>query len=192
MENLVRPKVTPKTSAALIPERRLAGRTLMASAQSISDSLTTFSSWLMIGVGSAFSLVVTNIEKISQVIEITKVRFSLLLLLGSLVLAVLVKLLLAMVGAIVSGNAAGTAISKELVLENRPIDIELFFGEPLRGIWWPFSWLTRNNLNKTRAGDIAAGARLAAKTAQLALFILLAQCLLIVVAAGALVLGMKT
>ena len=57
--------------------RTAAQHTLLAATRRVTEALPTFSSWLLAGLGAAFSLVVANVEKVSNFIEITHIRFGL-------------------------------------------------------------------------------------------------------------------
>jgi hypothetical protein len=71
------------------------------------------------------------------------------------------------------------------------IDMSIWMEEYLRGLWPPARAIARCAVSKVQTGDLAAGARLIAKLGQLQAYFVWGQMFLGVVAASALLLGLK-
>lgn len=171
--------------------RTAAQHTLLAATRRVSDGLPTFSSWLLAGLGAAFSLVVANIEKVSTFIEITHIRFGLIVFLLSLVVAVVATYLSTIVKVALGAHEDGEALGKRLAASPGPIDIDLFLSEFERGLLPPIRWLARSSMKKAKSGDIVAGARMIAKLSQVQALLVAAQSVLALVAVGGIALGLK-
>jgi hypothetical protein len=172
-------------------ERTAAQQTLLAATRRVSGALPAFSTWLLGGLGAAFTLVVANIEKVSQFIEITHVRFGLILFLISLGVAVLATYLSTMVKVALGAQEDGEAISKQITASSTDFDVALFMSEYERGLLPPIRWIARSSMNKAEAGDIVAAARMIAKLSQVQALLVAGQSILALVAVAGLVCGLK-
>ena len=175
----------------LINEQIAAQQTLLAGARRVSAALPTFSTWLMAGFGAAFTLALVNIETVSKFIEITHIRFGLVLFLVSLVLAVLGTYLGTIVTAALAAQEDGEMIGKKISESKQKFDLSMFAREYERGLFPPIRWLAHSAMKKAMHGDGVAGARMIAKLSQLQTLMVVAQGVLAVVAAGALAVGLK-
>lgn len=174
-----------------IDARTAAGLSLVAAASKVNEALSSFSGWLMAGIGVAFSLLLANAEKVSDFILGSHIRYALLLLLVCLVISVFARLLSALVSSALGGHEAGTILAKEIVSSGQPFDVNLYITEFERGLF-PFQrWLARQTLDKAKSGDSVAGARLIAKLSQVQAMLVLFEASLVIVAAGILVCGLK-
>jgi len=178
----------PDTS---LNSRVAAQQALLAATRRVGDALPTFSTWLLGGFGAAFSLVVANIEKVSQFIEVTHIRFGLLVFLAGLVVAVLATYLSTIVKAALGAQEDGEALGRKLAATEGGMNVELFMAEYKRGLLPPIRWIAQSSLRKAEAGDFVAGARLIAKLSQVQALLVLCQSLLALVAVGALAFGIK-
>lgn len=106
----------------------------------------------MAGIGAAFSLLIANIEKVSQFISLAYVRFAMLLLLVGLVASVIARFLSAMVSAALGGYEAGTALGKEITESGKPFDLDLFLKEFERGLFPLQRWFARKSIEKAKSG----------------------------------------
>jgi hypothetical protein len=88
---------------------------LLAVTRRVGDALPAFSTWLLGGLGAAFTLVVANVEKVSRFIEITHIRFGLVIFLVSLGVAVIATYLSTIVKAALSAQEDGDAIGRRIV-----------------------------------------------------------------------------
>jgi hypothetical protein len=175
----------------LINEQIAAQQTLLAGARRVSAALPTFSTWLMAGFGAAFTLALVNIETVSKFIEITHIRFGLVLFLVSLVLAVLGTYLGTIVTAALAAHEDGELIGKKISESKQKFDLSMFAREYERGLFPPIRWVAHSAMKKAMHGDVVAGARMIAKLSQLQTLMVVAQGVLAVVAAGALAVGLK-
>lgn len=172
-------------------EHDAASQSLVAAAREVNKSLRSFSEWLIAGVGVAFSLLIANVEKVSQFICASYVRTALLLLLVGLVISVMARLLSAMVSASLGSFKVGNALAKKITDSGRPFDVNVFITEFERGLFPYQRWLTKKSLTKAKAGDSVASARMIAKLSQVQAMLVLAEALLVIVAAGVLVAGLR-
>jgi hypothetical protein len=168
-----------------------AQRALLAATRRVSDGLPTFSAWLLGGFGAAFSLVVANIDKVSQFIEITHIRFGLVVFLISLTVAVLATYLSTIVKVALGAHEDGEAIGKQMVGTEGGMDVELFMTEYERGLLPPIRWIARSSMKKAKAGDFVASARLIAMLSQVQSLLVIIQSILAIAAVGGLAFGIK-
>jgi hypothetical protein len=172
-------------------EKTAAQQTLLAATRRVGETLPAFSTWLLGGLGAAFTLVVANIEKVSRFIEITHIRFSLIIFLISLGVAVLATYLSTIVKAALGAQEDGEALSKRIIASAGTFDVSLFMSEYERGLLPPVRWIAHFSMNKAKAGDIVAGARMIAKLSQVQALLVVGQSILALVAIGGLAFGMK-
>jgi hypothetical protein len=169
-------------------EMTAAQQTLLAATRRVSGALPAFSTWLLGGLGAAFTLVVSNIDKVSQFIEITHVRFGLIVFLISLGVAVLATYLSTIVKTVLGAQEDGEAIARRITAD---FDVALFISEYERGLLPPIRWIARSSMNKAKAGDIVAAARMIAKLSQVQALLVAGQSILALVAVGGLACGLK-
>lgn len=174
-----------------IDERTAAQRTLIASTRRVGDTLPPFSTWLMGGSGAALSLVLANIETVSKFIEITHIRFALIVFLLSLALAVLATYLSSIVKAALGAQEDGDALGREVVNATTKFDFHLYVTEYEQGLIPPIRWVARVAMRKAMRGDIVAGARMIAKISQTQALLVACQSLLALLALGGLAFGIK-
>ena len=171
-------------------EKAAAQQTLLAATKRVGEALPAFSTWLLGGLGAAFTLVVANIEKVSRFIEITHIRFGLIIFLVSLGVAVLAAYLSTIVRAALGAQEDGEAIGERISSAGR-FNVSLFMSEYERGLLPPIRWIARSSMNKAKAGDIVAGARMIAKLSQIQALLVAGQSILALVAVGGLAFGLK-
>jgi hypothetical protein len=161
------------------PEQKLASRSLEAMASSVSKAMLDFEKWLVAGYGAIFALAVPKVADLSQVIAPANLKWALAALATALVLSVFALFLAAQ---IVAGNSVREELQKglpELIGSfDRPVDLDGWAAEQLRGLWWPATTAYRYSMRKLKAGDWTAGGRLVAKLAQAQTFVVFAQILL--------------
>ncbi len=172
-------------------EKTAAQQALLAATRRVGEALPAFSTWLLGGLGAAFTLVLANIEKVSKFIEITHIRFGLIIFLISLCVAVLATYLSTIVKAALGAQEDGEALGKKIISSASNFDVSLFMSEYERGLLPPIRWLVRSSMNKAKAGDIVAGARMIAKLSQVQALLVAGQSILALVAVGGLAFGLK-
>ena len=171
--------------------RAAAQQSLLAATRRVSEGLPAFSTWLLAGLGAALSLVVANIDKVSKFIEITHIRFGLIVFLISLGVAVLSTYLSTIVKVVLGSLEDGEALGKRLAASPDPIDIDLFIAKFERGLLPPIRWFAHSSMNKAKSGDVVAGARMIAKLSQVQALLVASQSILTLLAVGGLAFGMK-
>jgi hypothetical protein len=174
-----------------IDARKAAALSLVAAASKVNEALSSFSGWLMAGIGAAFSLLLANVEKVSEFILASHIRYALLLLLVCLVISVFAKLLSALVSSALGSHEAGEVLAKEIASSGQIFDVNLYITEFERGLFPYQRWMARKTLDKAKAGDSVASARLIAKLSQVQAMLVLLEASLVIVAAGTLVCGLK-
>lgn len=168
-----------------------AQQALLAATRRAGEALPTFSTWLLAGLGATFSLVVANIDKVARLIEITHIRFGLIVFLISLGIAVLATYLSTIVKAGLAAQEDGEALARKILASSKDFDRSLFMTEYERGLFPPIRWIASFPMKKAKAGDIVAGARMIAKLSQIHALLVAGQGILALVAVGALAFGLK-
>jgi len=174
-----------------ISEKAAAQQSLLAATKRVGESLPAFTTWLLAGTGAAFSLVVANIEKVSKFIEITHIRFGLVIFLISLGIAIIATYLSTIVKAAQGAQEDGEALGKKIAETTETFDVSLFMTEYERGLLPPIRWMARASMKKARSGDVVAGARMIAKLSQIQALLVVGHSVLTLVAIGGLAFGLK-
>ncbi|MDO8413666.1 MAG: hypothetical protein Q7S51_07760 [Gallionellaceae bacterium] len=179
------------TNEPLINERTAAQKMLIAATRRVGDALPPFSTWLMGGSGAALALVVANIETVSKFIEITHIRFGLIVFLLSLAVAVIATYISTIVKAALGAQEDGEVLGKKISSTTQQFDLLLYMTEYERGLFPPIRWMARSSMQKAMKGDVVASARMIAKLSQVQALLVACQSLLALLALGALAFGMK-
>ena len=174
-----------------IHERVTAGRLLSLVAAHVSEHMGSFGSWLLIGVGATYSLVLANLASVQQFVLLSSIRAGLLLLLAAVVLGVLQRWLAAIVGASSAAAEKADKIGRDLAEQDIEIDFKVLFREMERGTYYPAKWIVRRSYEKAMAGDLAVSGRLSAGIAQVQSFLVLAQVAVAVSAIAVIACGVK-
>lgn len=153
--------------SAELHERVTAGRLLATAAAQISAHLDTFCSWLLIGVGGAYALVLTNLDSLQQLVSLRSLQKSLLLLLIAIVIGVFQRWLAAIVAANAATGEKAEQIGKDLAERDIEVDFKVVFREMERGTYYPARWMLRRSFNKAMSGDFAASGRITAAISQI-------------------------
>ena len=148
-------------------ERIMAGRLLAVSAAQISSHLDSFCSWLLLGVGGGYALVLANLASLQGFIAPQSLQTSLFLLLVAIAFGVLQRWLAAIVAASTASGEKAEEIGKELADRDIDVDFRIVFREMERGTYYPAKWMVRRSFNKAMSGDFAAGGRITALISQI-------------------------
>ncbi len=148
-------------------ERVTAGRLLSTTASQVSERLDSFCSWLLLGVGGAYSLVFANLASLQGLISTHSIRTSLQLLLAAIVLGIVQRWLAAMVAAGSATAEKAERIGRELADQDINIDFKVVFREMERGLYYPAKWFARGSFEKAMSGDFAASGRVTAYISQI-------------------------
>ena len=168
----------------------LAGRILSMGAGRASAALDHISSWLLSGFGAAFALLFANIDAVSRHIDLGSLRIGLRLFLGALILGVISKYLSAIVVAGAEAAAHGNAMGREIMDQKLEINVDTFFEESKRAVYWPVRIMVESTFEKASSGDFAVAGRVNAKIAQIQGFMIVAEVLIAVASAVVLSHGM--
>ena len=153
-----------------IKESILAGKAMPKMAGRVTDALSSFSGWLILGFGTLLGLIITNIDKVAPFLAPQLVGAASKWFLFALLFHVAQRYL----AAIVSGSVA-TAHDMEQLPTESTLDVEAVIAELERSMYWPARLLSKSNLDKIRAGDFAAPGRLDAKLTQIQGFFVVIQ-----------------
>ena len=153
-------------------ESILIGELLSLMSFAVTSSLEKFSSWLLVGFGAAFALILSNIEIVSKFIPVQDIKTGVLLYLIALASGVIQRWLAVgvMAGAMASKEAKelGANASDTVNINNVLTEIE-------NVTLYPQKWFIRYQYNKLRRGDLAATGRMLAVMAQLQSYLVLIQ-----------------
>ena len=174
-----------------IHERVTAGRLLSLASAHVSEQLSSFGSWLLVGVGATYSLVLANLASVQQFVSLWSIRTGLLLLLAAIVLGVLQRWLSAIVSASSATAERADKIGRDLSDQDIELDFRVLFREMERGIYYPAKWFVHRSYQKLMEGDFAASGRLSAGIAQAHGFLVLAQMGFALAAIGTIARGLK-
>lgn len=158
-----------------VHERFAAGRLLALAAAHGSEHMGSFGTWLLVGVGATYSLVLTNLASVQEFVELWSIRSGLLLLLVAVVLGVLQRWLAAIVGASSAVAEKSAMIGRDLSEQGIDLDFSVLFREMERGTYYPAKWVVRRNYSKAVAGDLAVAGRMSAGIAQVQSLLVLVQ-----------------
>lgn len=175
----------------MLDERIVARDTLILVARHVNESLTSFVGWLAVGVGGAFSIFIGNIDKVERFIELSSIQYALEMLSVALFLAVLVRLLSALVSGSVAAHDSGAKIAAEILATKGQFDIVKFQDEYMRGLYPPSSWAASWAFRRVSKEDLAASGRMVAAISQFMTFIVFLLIIFIFAAALTLVFGVK-
>lgn len=172
-------------------EKITAGKLLSISAAQISSRLDLFCSWLLIGVGGAYALILANLKSLQDLISVHYMKGSLLMLLVAIVLGILQRWL----AAVVAGNAATSEMAGQIGkdLSERDIDIDFtkVFSEMEKGLFYPTKWIARSSFKKAMSGDFAASGRFSAFISQVQSWLVFTLVGVIVAAIAVTISGVK-
>jgi hypothetical protein len=115
----------------------------------------------------------------------------LIIFLISLGVAVLATYISTIVKAALGAQEDGEALGKRITASAGGFDVSLFMSEYERGLIPPIRWIARSSMNKVKAGDIVAAARMIAKLSQIQALLGAGQSILALVAVGGLACGLK-
>lgn len=168
----------------------LAGQLLILATQRVSASFDTFSGWLVAGFGAALALFIANLDTVSKFASLSSLKFASFLFLVSAALAVIDKLLAALIAAGTTAAVEGAALGKDLEERGIEVDISRLFSETERALLWPGSLFARRAFAKAQSGDFAGPGRMYTKVAQVQAIVVIIQAVLSLAAAGVIVRGL--
>jgi len=147
-------------------EQKAARDMLLHGAAIATPLLSTFSAWLMAGLGAAFTLFFSNIASVTNYIYSSNIRWSLILFTVSLLTGLLARYLSVMVtSSLVSNDVFGKRV-KETIESANSFVFPAFFRFLFSGMLLPYRYIAARTLEATMRGDLMVSARLTAKTSQ--------------------------
>lgn len=168
----------------------VAGQVLILATQRVSASFDTFSGWLAAGFGAALALFIANLDTVSKFVSLSSLKCASFLFIISAALAVIDKLLAALIAAGTIAAIEGAALGKDLVEGGLEIDIPTLFSETEKALFWPGSLFARRAFAKVQTGDFAMTGRMYTKVAQVQTFVVIIQAVLSLAAAVVIVRGL--
>lgn len=109
-----------------ISEFDAAKETLLVIARRVGDALPAFTSWLLAGMGAAFTLVLANVDTVSKFVAIANIKFGAIVFLLSLAVAVLATQLAAIIKATLASLDDAELFTKKLLAQAAPFDVNVY------------------------------------------------------------------
>jgi hypothetical protein len=177
-------------SAEAILERVIAGRLLLLAARCSSESMDSFSGWMLAGFGGAFALVLANVQSVSALVRPGSLKWGSFWFLAAVLLGVMQKALASIVASSAAAGLEGEAIGREIANNNLEFDMRHVFHEMQEAVLPPFRWVVRRSFLRSAAGDHAAGGRLCMLLAQLQGWVVFCEAVLAILAVVILLRGL--
>lgn len=172
-------------------ERVTAGRLLSIMAARLSANLGSFGSWLLVGVGAVYSLVLADLSSIQEFVALEAIKTGMGLLLVSVVLGVIQRWLSAIITGSCESAEAAEKIGRDLAEQDIDLDFNVVFREIENGTYYPAKWLVRRSFKNAMSGDFAASGRLSGRLAQIQSIVVFAQVGFSLAAIGVIVNGLN-
>lgn len=170
-----------------VPSLFLANQLLTRAARAASESLDTYSGWMLAGFGAAFSLALANIQTVSKFVAVASLRRSAFLFLAALMVGVVQKFLASLVASSAAAGLEGEALGQANATAGVDLDFAVVFGEMERAILFPFRWVVKRALGKVPPEDLTVGGRMCFMLSQIQGWLVLAESILALVAAAIIV-----
>jgi hypothetical protein len=171
--------------------QQVAGGALLKGAAIATPLLSTFSAWLMGGLGAAFALFITNIASVLSFISPSSLRWALLAFTASLLAGLLARFLSVMVTSGVTSNQVFSEHFAQTIRPEKPFAFRAFFVLFLRGLLQPYRCIAACTLDAVKSGDLMASAKFTAKTSQAQALLVLLQILCAITSICVLACGIK-
>lgn len=161
-------------------------------ARSVSQSHANFATWLLAGFSAAFTLILVNLDVVSKFVELSSVKFAVLLFLVSLIIAVLQRWISTVLQAGFQSGDEGAKIDAHLNSNGLVVNQEVLLREIEKASFYPAKYFMKIQYDKIRAGDLTVAGRQNAKLAQIQGLLMLSQVIIAVTSIVVLVLGLNT
>jgi hypothetical protein len=170
----------PKSLTTLI----FTGKVLSVAAQSVSESVDSFSGWLLAGFGAFLALLLANIDKLRGFIEISALRHAARFYFAAAILGVFAKLL----GLMVTSATKGKSGASELTPDAGDIDLDLYLETAQRAFFPHARWFLKRLVARAlEQGDLTYIDRMWMKCAQVQSLIVMVEAVLVLIAGGMIV-----
>ena len=140
----------------------LSGKVMAIAAQSLSEGVETFSSWVLAGFGAVLGLLLANLDKLKEFISVVAVRHAAWVYFVAATLGLFGKL----IAHVVVSGAKGAAASGELAKGVEDIDLNLYLETTGRAFFPPARWMLKRLITKALQGDLTYSQRLWLRCAQ--------------------------
>lgn len=172
-------------------EKIAANKLLILLAKHTSGSLDKFSTWLLAGFGAALSLILINIESVSNFIHLSNIKHGLFLYLVALFAGVIQKWLNAIIAPACAASSEGEQIGKELAETKDNADMVFLLNEIKNSTNYPAKWLLSWQYKKVLGGDLSAPGRMVGKLSQIQSYLVLIQAVLAIYSIVTILNGIK-
>lgn len=156
-------------------EQNVASEALLKGAAIATPLLSTFSAWLMAGMGAAFTLFIANIASVLSFISPASLRWALLLFAASLLAGLLARFLSVMVISGITSNQVFTEHFAQSIKPGARFISPAFFSFLFSGLLLPYRCIASRTVDAVKSGDLMASAKFTAKTSQSQALLVLAQ-----------------
>jgi len=156
-------------------EREIASDILLQTSAIATPLLSTFSAWLMAGLGAAFTLLVANIDSIVKYVAAHNFRWALLWFAASLLAGLAARFLSVVVSASLTSNAVLSERLPKAIQAAPSFSLPAFKHFYFSGLFLPYKCVANRTFAKVQRGDLMASQRLTAKASQLQAILVLLQ-----------------
>lgn len=156
-------------------EHEIASDVLLQTSAIATPLLSTFSAWLMAGLGAAFTLLVANLDSIAKYVWACNFRWALLWFSASLLAGLAARFLSVVVSASLTSNAVFSERLPKAIQSAPSFSLPAFKHFYFSGLFLPYRCVANSTFKKVQHGDLMASARLTAKASQLQAILVLIQ-----------------
>lgn len=164
-----------KDQSRFTAERGIASDVLLEASAIATPLLSTFSAWLMAGLGAALTLLVANLDSIAEYVWACNFRWALLWFSGSLLAGLAARFLSVVVSASLTSNAVFSDRLPKAIRSAPSFSLPAFKHFYFSGLLLPFKCVAKRTFTKAQRGDLMASHRLTAKASQLQAILVLVQ-----------------
>jgi hypothetical protein len=186
--NTPRSAIDPRALRTMLFTSKL----LLTSAQNLSDSVDSFSGWIIGGFGAVIALLLSNIDKLRGIIGVSTMRHAASIYIAAAILGVIGKVLALMVASATKGISDATALAYGAEAEG--IDLDLYRETAQRALLPHSLWMLKKLQMKAFPGEFIGDLhyvdRFWFKCAQTQALIALIEAILVLVAAGTIILSL--
>lgn len=174
-----------------IVEKLVANKLMIEMSRAISESMSQFAAWLLLGFSASFTLILANIATVSNFVETASIKSAVLVFLVSLLVAVVQRWIAASIMSGHKSGDAGAAIDAELNAQGIILNQSTVLSELEKASYYPAKWLIKIQFKKFREGDLTVGGRQQLKMSQIQALLMLVQVLLAAASIAILMFGLK-
>ena len=162
------------------------GTLLSYTAFSISDSNSKFSTWIMLGFGSYFSLIFANLNEVKEYIPISSIKVSALIFFTVLVMGIIQRLFTTRL------NSANSCMERGKDIKIEDSDLPILVDELKKSFYWPVRLIADKHLDEIiKNNDPAATGRSFMRMAQKTSLLVVLQFLLSLISIFVIIWGLE-